>query len=694
MKQLPSVPIQTDYVRFTGGIDQKTPVLSLKPGNALDAMNYEADVFGGYRRIGGFESFTGKDKPSDATYTFIKAAFNFGPSVGDIITGSTSGATGVVAYLDLGLNTYDFEWMALTKVVGTFVNGEAFTGGGGGTILETPSVRGAPSALDDARALNAAADIVRLDLGLPPLGSGPVLGVWLYKGDAYAFRNNAGGTAAEMWKATTSGWTTVDLGRNLAFTSGGVTEIVVGNTITGATSGATAVITHVDLTSGSWAGGTAAGTFYFTTQTGTFQAENLNVGASLNLATIAGNSSANTLLPDGRFEFVNYNFTGSLDTLKMYACDGVNRAFQFDGTNYVPIRTGMTTDAPKFIAAYKKMLFLGFRGSLQNSGIGNPHSWTVVTGSAEIAAGDEITELLAGTQSLFVFLRNATHYLTGSSVSDFVLNPLALDMGAAPYTAQLIGNPFALDDRGIVPFVPAQEYGNFNFDTISRQVQDLVDEIRGSATASVAVRSRNQYWIFAPGLDEDNQPYTRGLITTINGKKIIGITRFRFPVAMSCICSGEGADGEEVILFGASNGVVYEMNKGSSFDGSEIEAYIRMPFNNLRMPRHEKRFRKLQLEMTCESYSAIRFHPEFDYSSPDRAQHRVTTEAVIGAGGYWDASLWNEFFWDAQIVASPEFSIEGTGINMGMIFYSKSDIDLGHTLQGALIHYTPRKVRK
>lgn len=71
------------------------------------------------------------------------------------------------------------------------------------------------------------------------------------------------------------------------FTSGGTYQVVVGNTVTGATSGATGKVVGVTLTSGSWAAGNAAGTLRFKSTTGTFVAENLNVGANLNVATIA-----------------------------------------------------------------------------------------------------------------------------------------------------------------------------------------------------------------------------------------------------------------------------------------------------------------------------------------------------------------------------------------------------------------------
>jgi len=73
-----------------------------------------------------------------------------------------------------------------------------------------------------------------------------------------------------------------------AFTSGGTYEITPGDTILGATSSATARVIKVEVSSGTWAGGDAAGTITIDTKSGTFQAENLNIGDNSNVATIAG----------------------------------------------------------------------------------------------------------------------------------------------------------------------------------------------------------------------------------------------------------------------------------------------------------------------------------------------------------------------------------------------------------------------
>lgn len=75
----------------------------------------------------------------------------------------------------------------------------------------------------------------------------------------------------------------------MPFSGGGTTEIAVGDTITGATSGAKATIREVLEYSGTWAAGTAAGFFVVDMISGTFESENVVVGAGTDDATVTAN---------------------------------------------------------------------------------------------------------------------------------------------------------------------------------------------------------------------------------------------------------------------------------------------------------------------------------------------------------------------------------------------------------------------
>jgi hypothetical protein len=193
------------------------------------------------------------------------------------------------------------DYLVITKVVGTFDEGEDIEVS---AVVEGVTTSEAVVFNVDTQAMHAeylalAADAYRADIAAVP-GEGSILGVVALAGVRYAWRNAVGGASAKLYKSTSSGWTEVALGRQLQFTSGGTYEIKVGDTITGNTGAATAVVTGVIVRTGSWAAGTAVGTIVFASQSGTFVSENLNVGANLNVASISGNSSATVLAPSGR----------------------------------------------------------------------------------------------------------------------------------------------------------------------------------------------------------------------------------------------------------------------------------------------------------------------------------------------------------------------------------------------------------
>lgn len=685
--KIAAADVRTAYIKFFGGLDITTPMLSIAPGSALDAMNYEPGLMGGYKRIDGFERFDGRPAPSAATYVFLEGLPVAPIKPGDLVVGATSGATGIAILADQVAGA-----LCVSKTTGTFQRGEQLQVNGivVGTLTAIPSRRGYRDAMNDAIALNAAADLSRADIGPVP-GSGPVRGVWMYLGTLYAWRDNAGATACVMYKATAAGWSAIAFAEELAFTNAnaGVQE----GAVISQTGGVSATISRLMLQTGTLASGTNTGRMVITSRTGNFAAGaattaiTVNGSAVAGTITVSGVQKAITMLPGGRFEFVNTNFAGSTATFRMYGCDGMNRAFEFDGTTFAPISTGMAVDAPKFITEHKKKLFLTFKGSVQYSGDGTPFQWTVLAGAAELGMGDDVTGLAVQTgDTLAIFTRSTSYQLNGSTSNTFQQLPISKEIGALPYTVQVVGKTLGLDDRGVISTDRTQAYGNFVQGTISAKVQPVIDALRTKAIASAVYRSRGQYRIYA----KDGS----GVIVGFNDQGLIGITQLQYPVNPTCFASCEDGTGKDVVFFGADNGFVYQADSGSSFDGAPIEAYLRMSSNTLGSPRLRKRFRKAVLSMAATGYASIRFQPEFSDGDPDVGTHRLQTGAATGGGGYWDVSTWDQFFYDARLVSTPEFSIEGTGLNMSLLFYSSSDIDLGHTLQGMQIHYSPRRLAR
>jgi hypothetical protein len=683
--KLASVKTQQEYTRFWGGLDQTSSAIAIPPGAAITASNYEPGLIGGYRRIDGFERFSGQPSPSAATYQYCQVSLTGTVAVGNTITGLTSGATGVV--IVVGSSS-----LAITKVVGSFTASEFFQVSAVtvGSMTAIPSTGGYPTGTDHVVAMNAAADVYRADIAAPT-GSGQVRGLGLLRGILYCFIDNAGGTAGLIYKQTTSGWSPITLYKTISYT-GGSAAIADGTTITQLTSGATAVVKRQVLETGTFAGSSATGRLIITSVTGTFDATHAIQVSAATVATASSLATQITIAAGGRYETVQYNFSGSTDTIRMYGCDGVNHAFEFDGDVYIPINTGMAVDAPVHLAAHKKMLHLSYFGSLQSSAINFPFQWSVVVGASEIGMGDNITGMATQTGDvLAIGTRNQSYQLQGSSVASFVLAVISPEIGAIPYTVQNLGPVcFWLDDRGIIRIERTQAYGNFTNATVSLQVQTLIDAMRNVVVGSSVYRARRQYRLYG----SDGTGLIMTLVDGPNGPEH-HFTSFTYPVNVSCVISGEDSTGKDVVYFGATNGMVYQADRGSSFDGGDIEAVLRLAFNHSKSPSVVKTYRKATLEMTAASYSSIRVHPDFSYGDPDVSQHLLQTVGSEGAGGTWDgSSYWESFYYDAKIVQAPDFRFDGSGTNASFVFYSKTDTDLGHLLQGVTVHFTSRRLAR
>lgn len=501
------------------------------------------------------------------------------------------------------------------------------------------------------------------------------------------------GSGAELYKSSASGWTLVAFGFELSFTSGGTYEILEGDTITGNTSGATAVITRVVKESGTWAGGDAAGRLIFDSQTGTFQSENLKVGASTNVATIAGDSDAITFLPDGRFEFVNNNFGGSSGQERAYGCDGVNRGFEFYAANevFVPIETGMTTDTPTHINAHKNHLFFSFTGSAQHSGIGTPYIWSPVSGASEIATGDTITAFMVepggeGNSALGIYNTNRIHILYGNSSSDWNLVRYRQEIGAFAYSIQQLHNTVFFGDRGISDLRTVQAFGNFQYATYSRPIQDLINTKKTLTAGSCIVRDKNQYRLFFTD--------GTGLYVTLGAEEggVMGMIPVSFTNPVTCVFSLEKNDGSEEMFFGSDNGFVYQMDKGTSFDGENILAFFTTQFDYAKALRIIKKYRDLALEAKGSGYAEFSLNYEISYASTLRSQPSPSTiEVDLLGSSVWDTGSWDSGFWDGQSLKPATHKLSTSGENISFTVQKDSDYMTPLRFSGIFYWYSPRR---
>ena len=529
-------------------------------------------------------------------------------------------------------------------------------------------------------ALLHATSNVRSDIGAIT-GSGVIRGLMSLNGTLYAMRDNAGGTAKDLWKSTSSGWTQVTLPYYLNFDTGSV-AFAEGDTVTGATSGATGVVDAIMITSGTTGGGNQVGRLYLSSITGTFQ-NNEALQVSATPYALADGTQAQVVIPaGGRGESVVHNFGGQPSSKKIYGVDGVGEAFEFDGTDFYHIPSPLPTDQPNHCVIHKTYFFLSYGGSVIHSGLGDPRDWTAISGAVEIATGDSVVGFSKNPGDILtIHNRNQTYLLYGAVATEWELKLHSEDSGAIEWSIQTTNRPIYLDDQGLMSLTAVNAYGDFRESSISKPVDPLFRANKSTVQSSLRVKTKNQYRIFFSN--------GTGIHARID-RKTPAFTRVNYGKVPYVTLSTDDSNGDELLFFGSDDGYVYQLDVGRSADGSPVEGYIRINYWHMDSPRIYKRFIEAILQLKAETGAIISFSSEYDYGGGDIEKGRSALFDILSGGGFWDISTWGGFTWSSQTVGEAVAYLEGSGVNISLLVYSKSSSELPHTLESILVKYAMR----
>jgi len=671
-------------VSFPGGLDQVTPSLRLQPGAVRDGVNFECAQSGGYGRIVGYERVDGRAAPSSASYLLVQvASFTNVPTVGQVVTQAVTGATGTIFEVVAGAAPY----IAVTQVSGDFDQASALTTPGPVTVGNAAPLTVAISPQTDAIYTAGAADVYRALIGAVP-GSGPVYPVgMIFNGvdNLYAFRANAGGTAVLLYKTTASGWTLVPF-FNLVNWTGGSAQPSDGDTLT--QGGVTATIQRVMWQSGSFSGSSAVGAFVVTNPTGGNFTSGAATTSSGGAITLSGVQTPITLLPGGKYEFVKCNFSGQLVTRRIYGCDGVNKCFEFDGTTYAPIATGLSPDAPSHITFHKNYLVISQASSLFYCGVGTPFKWDAVDGGGEIATGDTVTAMLTlpgsqTTATLGVYLESNTAFLYGTDPTTFNYVTFNTGLGALPRSVQNLFDTFVLDTLGVVTLRTTLNWGNFLPTTLTKNMLPFIIQERSKLAASCIFREKSSYRLFF------SDGY--GLWLTMINQQYLGGLPVLFPNPVCSCDQGVTTLDDEVIYFGSSDGLgyVYQLERGTSFDGGPIDAYLELAWDALKSPRILKRFRAGSVEAQGDGYATFQFGYQLGYDSSLVGQPASTTYSTgFSPAPHWDSFTWDAFTWDGTTLLPTDVDMTGTAENVQVIITTGGNYTSAFTLNSMIYHYS------
>ena len=684
-----------DVVMAAGGLDFTSPPVSVVPGSLLAGQNFVAVQSGGYRRIEGYERFDGSAAPSEAKYFSVILDSSFSTQPSSVTIGSKT-------FTVLGGD--DEELYLLGESDGVSVGSSVSFASETRTVLEI-SGAGASDPKRHAEIKYNAAEKVRKNITAPP-GVGAILAVLPSPdGSVLAFRANTDGKV-EAYKSSPSGWVPVTRAIHLPFNKGS-SEIKVGDTITGASSGATAKVDDILLVTGAFNPSTpATGVLVISGVNGTFSSgEDIKVGSTVKAKTTDTQAQVQippNLNPDG----VVYNFKGGSGTDNLYFVDGVSKyIYRFDGNKIVATPITIKGDSGlSCILAEKSRLYIAYKASLFISAPGEPFKFDAVDGAAEIGLGADITNIVpargsSSSGAIIITTDKSIYVLYGNDETDWRLQIISTDIGALPRTAANVnGDIMFASSSGIYTVEAVMQYGNFSVNSVSSTIKPLYKSLIPLLMRAVVRADRSEYRLYCSDGSvlvgtqvsrvSDTGAILRSLAFTFVSYKDYDTEAFIY----NGVCRVVSGTSERFFVAGAD--YVYELDKGTSFDGRKIFAYLITAFFHSNSILVRKRYKSLLIAAISEGYSEAFVQYDVSPSAYDGGISRDLIVKLFPQGTWYDTSNWGTFVWSAGATPEVRLDTPGTGKAMSLAVKSISAISDPFTIQSFTIRYTVGRLER
>ena len=535
-------------------------------------------------------------------------------------------------------------------------------------------------------------------------GEGEILGTFIYDDKIYMLRNHVGSLTTGLWIATPAVYD--DSVSPATITSNGswleITDIVdsLGVATTLLPDGYYSFVIHnfkATADADNYRGDYLSGTDYFV--------GDLVTDINGDLGTIGlvyhcdVNHKAGPTMAILNWTLINWttetpagshNISGSSGNL--YGTDGINPAFEFNGTQLKQINSTYTPDVPMHIEANGNRLALGFRaGEVAMSELGNPHSYDPVYGAGSIGITDFLTGMMAGPDGvMYIFAKDKTYLLygMGGPLAQAELKKHSKDVGANPFSMQMLGgHALFFDTWGLTELEVSDQFGDVVTSSLTKNIQNIL--LGQQVISSVVLKQKAQYRMYLPS-DQGATVATTCLMATLIRGEDIGFTHSVYPFRIATAVSGEIGT-SEISLAGTIDGEVFQMDVGTSFDGAAYTSYVTLPFNYLGSPHRVKKIRKVMLNIDAQDYVSILGSADFGYGKSGHPKDTLT-DIVEPSGALWGAGIWGDFYWGGGNTDYIEQYINGHGDNISMTISSTSALDKPHTLKDITFIYQYQRI--
>ena len=374
-----------------------------------------------------------------------------------------------------------------------------------------------------------------------------------------------------------------------------------------------------------------------------------------------------------KYHFERYNFDGNK---KIICVDGVNAPVIFNSSMTAADVSESAVAGSTVVASYRNhMFYAGKSTTPQEIIFSEPFDedgFNSGDGAGSISVDDTVVALKVFRDSLFIFCENRIFKLTGSSLSNFAVEPVTRNIGCInSFTVQeFAGDLIFLGPDGLRTVAATARIGDTELGTISKNIQTVFDENIKDAGSfdSLVIPDKTQYRIFFTK-DGQGVSLSKGAICVLK-KEAFEFSETR-GIKVQCTDTFIEA-GNVIVVHGDTNGFVQRQESGDTFDGTIILGKYRSPdmsFGDNGIRKHMQRvIINYKPEGTVDADLIVRYDNEDKNSARPAVYPFDNTQlaATYGNAAYSTSASTTQFVYGGPTQPLVRQPVEGSGFSVAL----------------------------
>ena len=401
------------------------------------------------------------------------------------------------------------------------------------------------------------------------------------------------------------------------------------------------------------------------------------------------------------YDFDKFNYAG---TDKIIIATGAAAAFTLD-TSYTEdiinaTGGGTAPTNPRFVKSFANHMFYGGMSNSKAEVIFSApfaeDDFTSGNGAGSFKIGTEVTGMKVFRDELFIFGESSIYKLAGTSSSNFALAEVAKNVGTlAHHSIQEIGGDIIfLAADGIRTIAGTARIGDVELGTVSKQVQDRINEIKYDNVTATVIRNKSQYRLFYPvtgGLEASQ----KGLIAVIKinpNTNQMGYEYSDIKGLKAACCDSELISNVETTISGGYDGYIYKQDSGNVWTRAggttNIDATYRSPDITMGDPGIRKTMQRVNLNWKPEGAVSANMYVKYNYDDVSTPQPNVFTLSTSGSGAAYGVGIFGTAAYGQGDLPITRQTVEGSGFAVAVKITDTSS-NIPFSIKGFQLEFTP-----